>query len=249
MKRISKKITQSLLTSLTMFVATALFALLLLRKEPVKIQALDPTVTTVAEALTLPAGTGSVYQVNEAQIKDGYNLSADDQILLVDTLDPEKTIYIQHPGINPLHSYRYIASGVISFTATIEENEGVNVFQNFNLISYTDDVEVFAAAILTGDTADQCVDKFPTFKTQVLAFETLELLKIQNGTDPHIVDARARYLAWAAALGEKPWEAGTVGHIVTDTEKNSNVNAIIIITIVGCSLVAVVYFHDRKYAI
>lgn len=82
----------------------------------------------------------------------------------------------------------------------------------------------------------------------MLAFSAAEKDKIQNGTDTNIVNARARYLAWAAALGERPWEAGLVAVNQTVNNESNNINIIfIIIAIFGVALYGLVSFRKRKY--
>lgn len=207
----------------------------------------DYETVTVAEALLLPSGTSQIYKVIEAKIEPNYTVT-DREILLVDKLDETKTMLIYQYGINPPAVKRYIAEGLISFTATIGTYGGKNQFTSPTITAYTDEVEEFATSILTGDTAGQCNTRFADYKTQVLAFSAAEKDKIQNGTDTNIVNARARYLAWAAALGERPWEAGLVAVNQTVNNESNNINIIfIIIAIFGVALYGLVSFRKRKY--
>ncbi|MGI6714325.1 MAG: hypothetical protein ACOX3K_04725 [Bacilli bacterium] len=206
----------------------------------------DYEVVTVAEALILPTGS-TIYKVIDAKIDPTYTVTAN-SITLVDKVQPDKTILIYSIGINPTAVKRYIAEGTISFTATIGTYGGKNQFTNPNITAYTDEVEEFAVDILTGDTAGQCNTRFAAYKVQVLAFSAAELDKIQNGTDANIANARARYLAWAAALGEKPWEAGAVGLYHNLSNDHTNINLIFVISLVVVALTAMVYFRKRKYS-
>ncbi|MDY0140251.1 MAG: hypothetical protein RBR50_11160 [Candidatus Izemoplasmatales bacterium] len=203
--------------------------------------------TTVAEALTLTPGTGIVYEVTNAAVSDGYNTAYDRQIQLVDSVDPTKNILIFDYGINPKNSYRYITGGTISFKATLGSYESVNQFTDPIITSYVDNVETFADSILVGDTLDQCITRFPDYKTTVLAFDTVELAKLQLGTDADISNARARYLAWAAALGELPYEAGSSPMQSIDNT-NENLNIVLLIALIGCTGIAGLYFKSRKYS-
>lgn len=204
--------------------------------------------TTVSTAKGLTPNTDIIYRVENIVVRDGYNTTSSHQILIADSLGSSETMLISHLNINEINSYRYIAGGTLSFKAKIADTGEGNFFTDFSPINYTDEVEVFASEILAGNDVDQCIARFPGFKATVLAFDAIELAKIQNGTSTAITNARTRYLAWAAALGEKPWEEGLVGLHVSDDEKTTNVNLIIIIAITGCFFVALIYFRDKKIA-
>jgi len=194
--------------------------------------------TTVAEALTLTPGTGIVYLVENAKVGGTYDPNTDREITLVDSLDPTKEILIFSYGFNPKNSYRYIPGGTISFKAPLGSYSEVNQFINpIEVISYTDKVEEFAASILTGDVDGQCIDRFDGYKAQVLEFTADELAKLQNGTDTNITNARARYLAWAAHLGQDPYTAGVtpVNQQVSNTN-NQTLVLVLIISVVGATL-------------
>lgn len=202
--------------------------------------------TTVAEALTLTPDGKIVYLVENALVSDGYNTQYDRQIQLVDTVEPTKNILIFKYGINPLNSYRYIAGGTISFKATLGIYSGVNQFTDPIIISYSDDVETFATSILAGDAEGQCETRFAGYKTTVLGFDTAESAKLQNGTDANIVSARARYLAWAAHLGENPYTDGSSGSLAETTSNNNSLPFAIIVSILGLTVVAGLYLQRSK---
>ncbi|NLI94285.1 MAG: hypothetical protein GX350_00520, partial [Erysipelotrichaceae bacterium] len=87
------------------------------------------------------------------------------------------------------------------------------------------------------DVDGQCIDRFDGYKAQVLEFTADELAKLQNGTDTNITNARARYLAWAAHLGQDPYTAGVtpVNQQVSNTN-NQTLVLVLIISVVGATL-------------
>ncbi len=203
--------------------------------------------TTVAEALTLTPDGKIVYLVENAIVSNGYNTQYDRQIQLVDSSDPTKNILIFQYSINPLNSYRYIAGGTISFKATLGVYNSINQFTNPVILSYSDEVEIFADSILIGDTEGQCITRFADYKTQVLGFDATELAKIQNGTDADIVAASARYEAWAAYLGENAYVAGSASILVDNQINNENtIPMIIAISILSITTLAGLYFQKSK---
>ena len=203
--------------------------------------------TTVAEALTLTPDGKIVYLVENALVSDGYNTQYDRQIQLVDTVEPTKNILIFKYGINPLNSYRYIAGGTISFKATLGIYSGVNQFTDPIIISYSDDVETFATSILAGDVEGQCETRFAGYKTTVLGFDTIELAKLQNGTDANIVSARDRYIAWAANQNENPYSAEPLSGSNFRNESHNNIlMAVVIIGTLGLITILGYYFLKKK---
>lgn len=204
--------------------------------------------TTVEEALTLTPNTGIIYQVTNAKVGGTYSTTVNREITLVGSVNPTDTILIFKYGINPDNSYRYIPGGVISFKATLGTYGGKNQFTEPTITAYTDPVEEFATSILTGDTAGQCTTRFAAYKDQFLNdFTQIEKDKLQNGTDANIVNARARYLAWATALGEKPWEAGATP-VYTMANHDMNLSFIFVVIITVLSLAALTYFRKRRYS-
>lgn len=201
--------------------------------------------TTVAEALNLPVGD-TVYLVENAKVSDGYNTTNKNQIQLEDSVDPNKTILLFQYDIQPLDSYNYIAGGTITFKAKIGTYSSKNQFIVPTIVSYTDRVEEFAASINEGDVEGQCLTRFAGYKTLVLSFTDIELDKFELSANAAIVSARARYLAWALHMGEKPFEIGTISQGYTTTPTNNNIAAIVIISVLGLTTLAGYYFFRKK---
>lgn len=205
--------------------------------------------TTVAEALTLPV-SDIVYLVEDAKVSNGFNTQYDRQIELVDSVDPSKKILVFEYGIQAIESYDYIAGGTITFKAKLSAYLGVNQFVQPEIIDYTDRVEEFASSIMTGDVEGQCVTRFDDYKIDVLAFTEIEMTKLEESSKEIIVNALARYQAWALHMGEKPFEAGKLSdnssQYVNPSDSINSINATLIIGIIGLTTLAGYYFLQRK---
>ncbi len=104
-----------------------------------------------------------------------------------------------------------------------------------------------AQKILVGDTEGQCVTRFAGAKELVLKLEGDQLTYFQTGTEDLMVAGRARYVAWAAALGETNIY-GTGGGAANDyyNEKRNPLGVAAIIGALGLSAMAGYYFLTRK---
>lgn len=202
--------------------------------------------TTVAEGLTLTPNTGIVYLVENATISDAYNTQYDRQLQIQDALDPSIKILIFQYDINPINSYKYIKGGTISFKAPLGQYNNVNQFVTPEILDYSDAVEVFATNILSGDEENQCITLFLEFKTIVLGFSSDELTKLKLGTLGNIPNARNSYLAWATSLGKDPYQADTVLTRPLATKSNNNVGLLVLISLIGLSSVAGLYFYKSR---
>lgn len=105
-----------------------------------------------------------------------------------------------------------------------------------------------------GENAPDCKDssKFPAMKTIFLGLSASEKSTFQgyeNSTEDQFKNAYLRYVAWAAACGEKPWESGKVGTArIISIGNNENTNTIAIIVIISLVSVTAIggFFFIRK---
>ena len=148
----------------------------------------------------------------------------------------------------PTNMAHAIIGGRMSVTGNIQNYSGTPEIVVPTVNSYTDDVQDLATSILIGDTEGQCVTRFADYKETVLNFTTDELNKFQTSTFGDIPAARARYLAWAAALGENPDTAGTIGsaRVINATSNSNQILTVTLISLLGLTSIAAYFFYRRK---
>lgn len=106
-----------------------------------------------------------------------------------------------------------------------------------------------AEKIMAEDTEGQCVTKYSEMKALVLQLEANQLTYFQNGEETLMVNAKARYEAWAANRGDAtPYASGTPGveSITTAIDNKEFVIYAIVIAVMGISTVAGFYFLKKK---
>ena len=107
-----------------------------------------------------------------------------------------------------------------------------------------------AEKIMETDTEMQCVTKFPEMKALVVQLSEGQLEYFQStGDETLMVNARARYLAWAAYLGDNDAYGNGTGSSARSTTTNSssnNVAAIALICVIGITTLVGYYFINKK---
>jgi hypothetical protein len=107
-----------------------------------------------------------------------------------------------------------------------------------------------AEKIMETDTEMQCVTKFPEMKALVVQLSEGQLEYFQStGDETLMVNARARYLAWAAYLGDNDAYGNGTGSSARSTTTNSssnNVAAIALIGVIGITTLVGYYFINKK---
>lgn len=107
-----------------------------------------------------------------------------------------------------------------------------------------------AEKIMETDTEMQCVTKFPEMKALVVQLSEGQLEYFQStGDETLMVNARARYLAWAAYLGDNDAYGNGTGSTARSTTTNSssnNVAAIALIGVIGITSLVGYYFINKK---
>ena len=107
-----------------------------------------------------------------------------------------------------------------------------------------------AEKIMETDTEMQCVTKFPEMKALVVQLSEGQLKYFQStGDETLMVNARARYLAWAAYLGDNDAYGNGTGSSARSTTTNSssnNVAAIALICVIGITTLVGYYFINKK---
>ncbi|MCQ2802839.1 MAG: hypothetical protein MJ225_04145 [Bacilli bacterium] len=146
------------------------------------------------------------------------------------------------------------ASGSYTFYFTddkYDSNYKISIAYNDKLTAEHLAAQLMGADISKGTCED--ADKFPAMKAMYLGLEAGEQAKFQGFETSEIdqfKNAYDRYVAWARALGEKPWEAGKVGvNAFSVLGINSSNSSTVIIVIVAALLTATVcagYFFYRK---
>lgn len=107
-----------------------------------------------------------------------------------------------------------------------------------------------AEKLMETDTEMQCVTKFPEMKALVVQLSEGQLEYFQStGDETLMVNARARYLAWAAYLGDNDAYGNGTGSTARSTTTNSssnNVAAIALIGVIGITSLVGYYFINKK---
>ncbi len=105
-----------------------------------------------------------------------------------------------------------------------------------------------AEKIMAEDTAMQCVTKFPEMKALVVQLSEAQLDYFQNtGTETLLIDARARYAAWAVYHGDNDaYGQGAGVRITPKTNTENNTAAIILIGAIGLTSLVGYYFINKK---
>jgi len=91
----------------------------------------------------------------------------------------------------------------------------------------------------------QCESKYYTIKAQILALSSGSLDYFQNGTEDNIVNAEARYLAWANANNDPNPYAATQG-LLSSSLYNRDSYLIIALFFFGGSVTTIAYFLVKR---
>ena len=97
-----------------------------------------------------------------------------------------------------------------------------------------------------------CGTKFPDCKSMYLnnlsADEKTTFRGYASSENTQFKNAYDRYVAWAAALGEKPWESGRVSSAIRLTESMSGSNVVTIVIAISTVCLAAFggYFIFKK---
>lgn len=204
-------------------------------------------IATIAQAIatsnSLASGATTLYKVTLTGTPTITEI-ARDSITVSDGTD-SIMIYGAYNWV-PTNMAHAIIGGRMSVTGNIQNYSGTPEIVVPTVNSYTDDVQDLATSILIGDTEGQCVTRFADYKETVLNFTTDELNKFQTSTFGDIPAARARYLAWAAHLGENPYTVGSSGSLAETTSNNNSLPLAIIVSILGLTVVAGFYLQRSK---
>jgi hypothetical protein len=105
-----------------------------------------------------------------------------------------------------------------------------------------------AEKIMETDTEMQCVTKFPEMKALVVQLSEGQLGYFQStGEETLMVNARTRYLAWAAYLGDNDaYGNGFSARSTTTNSSSNNVAAIALIGVIGITTLVGYYFINKK---
>ena len=149
------------------------------------------------------------------------------------------------------------AGGSYNFYFTDNDfGEGKKISIEINGTART--AEQLAAKIMSFDnTPNTCGSRFPDMKTMYLdnlsESEKSTFLSYASSPITDFKDAYDRYVAWAAALGQKPWELGAVGGMRTlfanDSKTRTLVPIIVIVSIVSMTTVGCLLFIKKRKSI
>ena len=106
-----------------------------------------------------------------------------------------------------------------------------------------------------GEWADHCgdADRFPAMKSIFLGLSPSEQTAFQgyaSSSTDQFRNAYERYVAWATALGEKPWESGKVSGspmvFANGTESANFVPIIVIVSLVSVTAIGGLFFIKKR---
>ncbi len=107
--------------------------------------------------------------------------------------------------------------------------------------------------VMAEDVANQCIERYPIAKAKMLATSNGQRAFFESGADHEtanghsLVDARARYEAWARYHNDAQPYGGELSPMPYVKLTNTTLNTIVAsVVIVGLSVIAVYYFYIRK---
>jgi hypothetical protein len=211
------------------------------------------------------AGTGTAPELPTPDV-DSTNVNAGATNLKValtnnDTAPsgPTDSNVVDYVGAGNANDYEGAAATGAANATSISRTKSGNIYvdtdNNSNDFSVTTPTPFNSALgiadkIMAEDTDMQCVTKFPEMKALVVQLSEGQLEYFQStGDETLMVNARARYLAWAAYLGDNDAYGNGTGSTARSTTTNSssnNVAAIALIGVIGITSLVGYYFINKK---